>query len=191
MDRPDASQQFTHDLVTEIRTISTQAIQDPGRVRVFVMGPSLNDGTPAGILRRHIIDRCNESNLAVIAEHDGIRRAVTQELGRDEHLTFCEVFMARKSDLIVIIPGSPGSFAELGYFAFQDDFCSKMTILYDALHQGTQSYILLGPLRAAEAARAKIHFIDYSLPDAAWNIIHTEVEIIKSQRIMHKLGTRR
>lgn len=191
MDKTQASELYTQKLATDLRTISARALDDPGRVTVFVMGPSLNDSTPGGLLRKHIINKCNESNLAVIPEHDRIRETVTQEHGREEHLTFCEAFMARGADLIVIIPSSAGSYAELGYFAFQDDFCPKMIILCDSSHQQQQSYIRLGPLKAAEAARAKIEFIDYSLLDTAWGVVKNEVEIIRGQRIMQRLGTRR
>ena len=50
------------------------------------------------------------------------------------------------ADCIVLFPESPGSYAELGYFAKSRAICSKLLVVNDSSLQGQDSFISLGPI---------------------------------------------
>ena len=100
-------------------------------LNVLVMGPDLTRRSPAARLRRRILALCNAKNLGVKPEHREILRAAKGKMKSGYDLAHAERLMAECSDLIIIIPASAGSIAELGYFALEPDFCGKMIILFD------------------------------------------------------------
>lgn len=78
-----------------------------------------------------------------------------------------ERLVADLSIAIVLFPEAPGSFAELGYFAGQDELASKIVLALDSNHQRLGSFISLGP--ASKIAKRSIFGLpiqlDYTNPD--------------------------
>jgi hypothetical protein len=62
-----------------------------------------------------------------------------------------EKIIGEVSTCVILFPESPGSFAELGYFAGIDKLRRKLLIVSNAALQGRDSFIALGPIDRADA----------------------------------------
>ena len=192
MNADQGYQDFTHRVVQTLQQVSKD-FRDTRPLSILVMGPKLEDDEKRELeparLRRVLINECKAlGNLSVMAEHPGLRDAVQGALGAGENLTIQEFAMAKQSDLIVIIPASAGSIAELGYFAFRKKCCNKMIILFSKEYEAFKdSYLARGPGKAAKNYNAKVEFVNYSRPDEAWDIVRTCIEVLRGQRIMDRL----
>ncbi len=100
-------------------------------VTVMIMGPDLLSKKISASLRRKLVDLCNREGLAVIAEHKEMIEIGQKKLKAGCELTLYEHAVAVISDLVILIPDSAGSMAELGYFAACDGICEKMIIFFD------------------------------------------------------------
>jgi len=67
-----------------------------------------------------------------------------------------EAHLADAVDLIVLIPESPGSFAELGAFAMKKELAAKMLVLRQSKYKSDKSFINHGPIRLVRAAKGQI-----------------------------------
>lgn len=73
-------------------------------------------------------------------------------------LTF-EEFLAEVSDAIILFVESPGSFCELGAFAYADKlFSDKLIIVIDEKYKGNKSFIITGPTAKAKKDGAEVIF---------------------------------
>ncbi|MEL7571282.1 MAG: retron St85 family effector protein, partial [Eubacteriaceae bacterium] len=73
-------------------------------------------------------------------------------------LTF-EEFLAEVSDSIILFVESPGSFCELGAFAYADTlFSDKLIIVMDECHRNSRSFISTGPVLKAKSDGSKIAY---------------------------------
>ena len=71
-------------------------------------------------------------------------------------LTF-EEFLAEVSDCIILFVESPGSFCELGAFAYAEKlFSDKLIIVIDEQYKGDKSFIITGPTAKALKDGAKV-----------------------------------
>lgn len=71
-------------------------------------------------------------------------------------LTF-EEFLAEVSDAIILFVESPGSFCELGAFAYAENlFSDKLIIIIDKKHEGEKSFIITGPTAKARRDGAQV-----------------------------------
>lgn len=71
-------------------------------------------------------------------------------------LTF-EEFLAEVSDAIVLFVESPGSFCELGAFAYADAlFSDKLIIVMNEKYRNSKSFIATGPVLKAKADGSKV-----------------------------------
>lgn len=72
-----------------------------------------------------------------------------------------EEFLAEVSDLIILFVESPGSFCELGAFAYADKlFNDKMIIVMDQRYRDCKSFIASGPVLKAQKENAKVIYAD-------------------------------
>lgn len=75
-------------------------------------------------------------------------------------LTF-EEFLAEVSDAIILFVESPGSFCELGAFAYADSlFSDKMIIVLDESYHNSRSFIATGPVLKASDNGSKIVYAE-------------------------------
>ena len=71
-------------------------------------------------------------------------------------LTF-EEFLAEVSDTIILLAESPGTFCELGAFAYAEKlFSSKLIIVIDERYKAEKSFINTGPVAKAKKDGAKV-----------------------------------
>lgn len=79
--------------------------------------------------------------------------------GSDIDLLTFEEFLAEVSDDIILFVESPGSFCELGAFAYADDlFGSRLTIVIDSKRKNDDSFIIKGPTKKAQKGGANVIF---------------------------------
>lgn len=72
-------------------------------------------------------------------------------------LLIFEEFLAELSDAIILFVESPGSFCELGAFAYADAlFSDKLIIVMDEKYRGDKSFIVTGPVLKAKEDGSKI-----------------------------------
>lgn len=187
MDQLRKSDDFTKEVVA-----LADEYLDSEILKIFVMGPDTGSKKKGAKVRREIIRLCNEEGLAVKAEHPQIIAAVKKRFRQGFTLTHLEALMAEKSDLIIIIPDSAGSIAELGYFALRENICTRMVILFEKryLHQ-KNSYIAQGPRRAAKNSGATVLFVDYLDPMKIWKKILPRIAVTRASKVKGRLERRR
>lgn len=77
-------------------------------------------------------------------------------------LTF-EEFLAEVSDTIILFVESPGSFCELGAFAYAEKlFSDKLIIVIDEKYKEDKSFIITGPTAKAQKDGAKVIYASLS-----------------------------
>ncbi len=105
---------------------------------------------------------------------------------KTKDLLSLEGLLADSVDAIVLIPESPGSYAELGAFANDELLRSKLICLVDKKYKKDKSFINQGPLRLVKKANPfGLIFID---PDD----INEEIDkLISSLRKMKKASAKR
>lgn len=86
-----------------------------------------------------------------------------------------ENLLADSVDAVVIIPESPGSFAELGAFANNEKLRSKLICVIDIKYKKNKSFINQGPLKLVRNANK--HGIVYIDPDEIGKRSHDELDI--------------
>lgn len=75
-------------------------------------------------------------------------------------LTF-EEFLAEVSDAIILFVESPGSFCELGAFAYADSlFSDKMIVVLDEAYRNSRSFISTGPVLKASDNGSKVVYAE-------------------------------
>ena len=110
-------------------------------------GEKFENGTLT--LRSQFLQYLNDSRgkhhiLPILAEA-AIDELLRASRGEILDLAVFESIIAEIVDSVVLFPESPGSFAELGFFAAHDAIARKTLVVAQQQHQG-QSFINLGPI---------------------------------------------
>lgn len=115
----------------------------------FVCGAADGQEGRPPAFRRQFLDwaEIREPKLICVQAENAVTDLLRQveEVGA-RSLAVIEGVIADTVDSLLIFPESPGSFAELGFFAASDALCKKTQIAMLAEHQGS-SFITLGPIR--------------------------------------------
>jgi hypothetical protein len=148
--------------------------------KVFLAGPYIETtgkkprngaAKKAHRLRYELFHRLSKFGwIVTMGEYQGLIDAANAILGTRNNAASAEVLHAKRStDAVVMLPSSPGSFLELGAFAFHDDICRKMLIVIDKKHETDKpNYLNTGPIPGAIARGATVHFIDYDDHSNCW-----------------------
>jgi hypothetical protein len=182
--------QFEETLANDFREFAKGEFDDV-RVKVFLCGEGLDasrnieDQTDSN-LRAFLkvgIEREVKGTVVTLAEHKKLidaYNAATEEPNppRYSNLAEFELNLAQWADLIVLLPSSPGSIAELGMFAVHPKFARKLLIVFNEKY-GRQSYIWNGPIKAAKPRGSTIVETDYS---NATQVLETVVHRIRSEK---------
>jgi hypothetical protein len=159
---------------TEIEKIAKEMLDasmehiDSIKPSVFLMGPDMAKDTPGAKLRREIRKRCDEIGLPITAEHPKVEETGKTGMGELYDLTRWELRIASRSDVVIILPDSPGSFAEFGLFSMRKRICPRMLIIFHKDYEDDDSYLQQGPRKAAERRHATVVFVAYSDVEEAW-----------------------
>ena len=100
------------------------------------MRPRFREFAKEGLPNWHIF--LAEKTLDVLLSEDASER---------HNVAAIEGFLGQIADAIVLFPESPGSFAELGYFAKMPKLAEKSLVISDYNFQGQDSFITLVPVR--------------------------------------------
>jgi len=105
---------------------------------------------------------------------------------KTKDLLSLEGLLADSVDAIVLIPESPGSFAELGAFANDKNLRKKLICIVDKTYKKDKSFINQGPLKLIKKAnRSGLIFIDI-------NDIENEIDkLLSSLRKLKKVSVKR
>ncbi|MDD2220387.1 MAG: retron St85 family effector protein [Clostridia bacterium] len=106
-----------------------------------------------GIIHRYINKLLPDSHIVLSEQmwEDGFDNSI-------DLLTF-EEFLAEVSDAIILFVESPGSFCELGAFAYADAlFSDKLIVVMDEKYRGSRSFISTGPVLKAKGNGSKVLF---------------------------------
>lgn len=121
---------------------------------VFLCGKAIDgqyETTNRGILQNYI-QKQSQDTFIVLSENlweDGFDSNI-------DLLTF-EEFLAEISDAIILFCESPGSYCELGAFAYADKlFSDKLVVVIDEKYRDKKSFIMNGPVAKAKHDGATI-----------------------------------
>ena len=177
---------IAHDLAEAIASA-----RDKIPVKVLVMGPNLKAPTREAALRRQIMQKAREYATVVSAECKELTSVAVKGMGEGHHLTVYEMFLVDLSNLVVLIPASPGSFCELGLFSSSWKASHKLLILANNAFALSGSYVADGPITSAKRYGAVVQHVDYNDFDSACGFVKTQVDIIRAQAQMESfLGPR-
>ncbi|MGH9831073.1 MAG: retron St85 family effector protein, partial [Blastocatellia bacterium] len=149
---------------------------------VFVCGGRT---TNKKTMRRRFLDYSNSSLpnhrifLAEVADKDLVSHSEPEIFSVAEF----ETLISQVSDCIILFPESPGSFAELGYFANNPEITKRLLVANDADLQGEDSFIARGPI--LEIDRASVY-----APTIQLDQVNPNFDLIK-KRLDKWIGERR
>lgn len=160
------------------------------RVPILVLGPSIKGKRlkPPARLRRVLLERCPQYGVTVLGEHKSLVRAAKRATRRGHNLCNYEVELALDCELIVIIPASPGSFAEFGLFALQEKIADKSLVLFDKSYMKRGSFLRDGPRKAYDDGKGHVVYVNYKkkgYEEAVWEKVEEHIQLAK-QRIRHR-----
>lgn len=125
---------------------------------VFVCGKKFSSSEEYNKSNRGIIDKYLKTKskdvFIVLSE-----KLWEDSFDSDIDLLTFEEFLAEVSDAIILFVESPGSFCELGAFAYADKlFSDKLIIVIDEKYKGNKSFIITGPTAKAKKDGAEVIF---------------------------------
>ena len=153
-------------------------------VDTLILGPTMDGARPkpAARLRSALVERCQEYGAAIKGEHRSLQMAARKAARAGHNLCIHERDLARDCDLIIILPASPGSFAELGMFALDLKIAPKSVIFFDRQYKNAKSFLRYGPRKAFGQLKAAIHDVDYRNINGVWKIVETEIQRAKYRK---------
>lgn len=184
-----------HDYVSRMRS-DLDAALDEVEVHVFIMGPSPESDSDAGRLRRELAARCRPYGYSALMEHGEILEAVRAVAGRRTDLAYIEEIHGVRVDVMIFIPSSPGSFAEIGFFAGLArgkgrnggrELIQKSVVLLDREKVAPRSpdgvfargFVADGPVAFMEDLGAKVFYTTYSDVDGIWESLAPLLEAVR------------
>ena len=121
---------------------------------IFLCGKAIDgqyEKTNRGILQNYL-QKQSEDIFIVLSE-----RLWEESFNSNIDLLTFEEFLAEISDVIVLFCESPGSYCELGAFAYADKlFSDKLVIVIDEQYKEAKSFIMTGPVAKAKQDGATI-----------------------------------
>lgn len=167
-------------------------------IRILVLGPSLDDDGPASVLRRYIIQKCNDAQfIVVLTEYAQMQELFEKLWGPVNDLCKAEFCLAYEKDKntghniidgIIILPNSAGSFIELGMFVIEEEIHNKMLVLFNKDHETTitDSFVGKGAKMALDnAQRATTKLMDYQDFDSTWSEVSKFLTWVRYNKKWH------
>ena len=145
--------------------------QNSGALHVFLLGPYIEVGEQesacesrcVNVQLRHslywyLFNRCN----VYIGEFTELTSSTEPFYGRENNPSMAEIHYARwVTNVVVILPSSPGSFVEFGSFLVHKDICKKMLVILDNKYEECENYVNVGAVPMARNNGATILYLDY------------------------------
>lgn len=177
------------------RTLKKETLRRAARrtenpVTVFLAGPyiepekeSESGSSAASILRFQLFHRLKGENFAVsLGTYPESIDAFKAGTGEYHNAAEAELGHAKNAaSLVVMIPDSPGSFAEIGAFSLKKEICTKMIILADVTHEKSMGYLNNGPVACAKALGSEVKNVDYNDVDGCFEVVIAYSNRVKTQ----------
>ncbi|WP_448702527.1 retron St85 family effector protein [Mucilaginibacter sp. AW1-3] len=130
------------------------------KTSIFLCGADINRKDKIRFkISEALTDWWNSYQYDLVFPEDIFDEILYNSKGKD--LLSLENLLAESIDVILLIPESPGSYAELGAFANDEKLRSKMICLVDEQYKKDKSFINQGPLKLVKKANKEgIIFID-------------------------------
>ena len=162
---------------------------------VFLAGPFIepedetkSNYSPAAILRFQLFHLLKGAGFEVsLGEYRELIDSYKGELGEHHNAAVAELDHAQQgAALVIMIPDSPGSFAEIGAFSMKDDICEKMIILSDVNHQASTGYLNTGPVACAKSLGSEVIYIDFNSVPVCFEAVKVFSDKVKSRMLLKK-----
>lgn len=151
-----------------------------GKHFLFLCGASTSDNRDD--LQTYLEKRRGNDSLVFRAEDIWNRIAQYPDLSALE----MEEFLARLSDVVIVLVESAGAIAELGAFAISPELRSKLLVILDRQYRHDESFIKNGPVRMFDNDRkAKFRpaiYADFSVILSSAKEIRSRLEQLPSPR---------
>jgi hypothetical protein len=130
------------------------------KTSIFLCGASINDTSKIRFKLKEVFsDWWNSFQYDLIFPEDIFDELLYGRKGKD--LLSLENILAESIDVILIIPESPGSFAELGAFANDDNLRKKIVCILDVKYKKDKSFINQGPVKLVKKTnKNSVVFVD-------------------------------
>ena len=153
-------------------------------ITVFLLGPGDSSTSSGKGLREYIRKKCDKVGIAVKGEHKDIIEEFNRKTENLLNLCLMEKFIAEEiADVIVIIPDSPGSLAELGMFVFNKDIYPKTLLLFSKEHDSAVGNFINDGIRSHyELKKVSIAEVEYSKKLKTWRIIEEFIRPFKAEK---------
>lgn len=157
---------------------------------VFLGGPYIEPdkedesrGSAASILRFQLFHRLKGEKFEVsLGEYPKLKDSYKSGSGKYHNAADAELDHARSvASLVVMIPDSPGSFAEIGAFSLKREICTKMIVLTDITHEKSMGYLNTGPVACAKALGSTVKNVDYTDVEGCFEIVKAFSNSVKTQ----------
>lgn len=101
--------------------------------------------TNKNCIRDKVRSMIEEKNIRVLYPEDLFMEILTSN--RSENLLSLENLLAENSDIICVLPESPGSLVELGAFTNNKKTLDKLFVFMDKKFEKDKSFIIMGPIK--------------------------------------------
>lgn len=176
------------------RTLTAKGLGQAARnnekpVTVFLAGPFINpevnvesESSDASKLRHELFHRLEGEGFVVsLGTYPDLVASFKAGTGRYHNSAEAELSHAKDvASLVIMIPDSPGSFAEIGAFSLKEEICRKMIILTDVTHEKSFGYLNTGPVSCAEAFGSTVERVDYKDVEGCFKVVRAFSNRVKT-----------
>lgn len=150
---------------------------------ILILGPSIRGRrlSQAAKLRKEILHRAKESGVGVKGELTQLIKEAQKRFTKPISLCTVELEIAVISDAIVLVPASPGSFAEFGMFALAQGLTCPILVLLDRKHKNKRSYLRHGPTKAMSDGGAVIRWVNYARTKTVLDLVMKHIDLAKER----------
>ena len=177
------------------RTLTSEGLAQAARnnetpVTVFLAGPFIkpesegeSKSSAASRLRYELFHRLKYEGFVVsLGTYPDLVASFKAGKGGYHNSAEAELNHARyEASLVVMIPDSPGSFAEIGAFSLKKEICRKMIILADVTREKSFGYLNTGPVACAEAFGSTVERVDYKDVEGCFKVVSSYSNRMKIQ----------
>jgi len=167
----------------EIRRLTMQgeAARANSKAKFFVAGPFIDlkkkedeyDASKLPEKLRHFLyNRIGEMGHNIyLGEHAQLVNAYKSKYQDAHNAHIAEYDMAKtECDGVIIIPSSPGSFAEFGTWAHCEKISAKMLVIIDQKYEKSTGYVNTGPAAFSKFQGAQIVYHSLDDRDGIWAV---------------------
>ncbi|MEY0837559.1 MULTISPECIES: retron St85 family effector protein [Providencia] len=144
-------------VIAEIKELLINGFDDSKKT-IFLCGKDKSDKTS---LRYKFASFLSKEKGITLTYPEDLFEDLLEGQGKNSLLSL-ETQLANSVDLIVLIPESPGSFAELGAFSMDKELAKKMLVMRLGEYKSGKSFINHGPIRLVRSHGGEI----YDIPKA-------------------------